>query len=278
MADEVLTAADLKEYRSLVGYSQAQAADSVGLHVSTWKTYESGKTKVSRRVDRAVRRHLARHAASSDPGGVDDGASSSPPSQSEQAAGAPWGGAGDLPPLAEPPDPPEGDYVQMPGGSRPVSISRLDHFSRLELSILTLLAGKDIVYLVSDSGGKPQRQTSHQPGLADLFPPADRAAIVEGAPRIAHAWVEWARTNRRVDAFLSLMIIEGGFSGVLVATLPVVLTILGNHGLDPLGWVQRQIAPPTPVPAAANGDGPDERYYEPGVFYPDADSAAADEG
>lgn len=246
MADR-LTGADLRAFRTERGLTQAEAADRVGMATASWGAIERGTKPVSNRVDRAVRRLLAKEQQTSSGAPVEqpDGDADAP----DSAPASEWAaGQTDLPPLAEPPDP-DDDYVSIAGG-KAVQISKLDHFARLELSILTLLAGKDIVYVAPGSGGK--KGISHQPGIADLFPPADRVAVIDGAPRIAHAWAEWARTNKRIDALLSLMIIEGGFSGVVVATLPVVLTILGNHGLDPLGWISRQIAPA----ASPNGNGP----------------------
>lgn len=233
MAEEIAFAEDLAATRAAHGLSQGQMAELMGYRRDTLGKMERGAkppTGPAMKKLRAVKRRLAAAAETA------AGAGAEPPAD---------GGSGDLPPIAEPPpaaEPPEEDagldsILHMGAGGRSVSVRSLGHFQRIELSFYVFLVGKEIEYTVPTPGGKAERSSVHQMGIADLLPPADAAVIRDSAAELAHAWVEWAKVSPRVNTFLSFLIVEGGAKGVMVSTGKVVFLLLRNHGIDPLSWI-----------------------------------------
>lgn len=62
---------------------------------------------------------------------------------------------------------------------------------------------------------------------------ADGLVIIENSANMAEAINRLADEDPRIKAALERMLSAGAWSGVLAATLPVVLAIAGNHGMVP---------------------------------------------
>lgn len=193
---------------------------------------------------------------------------------------------GDLPPFAETPAPDFGgdDTLALDGlGGRAVSVRSLGHFQRIQLSLYVALVGKDISYVYPDPAkpGKRLQGSVHQQGLADFLSPKDGAVVREYAAELAAAWVEWARTNSRVNTFLGFLIVEGGFKGVALVSGKVTLMILRNHGVDPLAFLFGPLGGP-PKPAVQSREEIDDGldYFPPDMAQAsgNGDGAAADAG
>jgi hypothetical protein len=76
---------------------------------------------------------------------------------------------------------------------------------------------------------------------------ADGLLIVQAAPSLAAALDKIAKDNPAVAASLERMLTAGVWSGLIVALLPVLVGIAGNHGLIPpqlLGMLQAQAVEP----------------------------------
>lgn len=260
---------DFKALRAAHGLTQIELARALGYKdKSTVSRIERGATPGSREIQRKfrrVQRRLQAEAASA-------GAEPPPDEPGQPEPGAPTGagdegGAGigrDLPPLAEPagapPEEEEESLLTLSG--RSVSVRSLGHFQKIELSLLTFLVGKEIVYTTPSSGGKAKEASVHQAGVADFLPsPADAAVLRELAPEIAHAWADWAKTNSRVNALLSFLIIEGGFKGVAAVMGKLLFLIAQNHGFDPVGMLTG--APPIVEGVTAAGYGSNHDGHPP---------------
>lgn len=231
-------AAEFRAWREQTGVSQAQLSRMLGKGKAYVSKVEGLNSRPSAAAVAAFREIQASYGAApaGDADGIDTpaGGSSAGPqgSASESEAGR------DLPPLAESPDDHEGEqsvYTVKPGG-REIRVTASGHFAKLELSMFVFFAGKEIAYAYPLPNGKMETRITRQMGLCDMLPPADGAIVRDRAAEMAHAWADWARTNSRVDAFLSFFIVEGGFKGVVAATTPVIFSILANHGVDPLSF------------------------------------------
>src|SRR5680860_966626 len=63
----------------------------------------------------------------------------------------------------------------------------------------------------------------------------DGTTIIEGAPKLATSLVELAKGNSKVRSALERMVTATGFAGVGMALMSIVIPILANHGLIPMG-------------------------------------------
>lgn len=233
---------DLLSYRKQAGITQAELAERLGYKANSVAKVERGKAPFSAPMQARFRALLEKAGAAPPDGSAPPGREPGSAAPAQVAAGEVPPVGGDLPPLAEPP--PEVDLdgdallrTTVGGDGRTVTVRNLGHFARIELSLLVFFAGKEIEYAVPTAAGKAEIRTIHQPGLADFVPDGRDAAVIrEHAAAMAHAWAEWARTNPRVNWFLSFFILEGGMKGVAAATFPVILTILQNHGVDPVAF------------------------------------------
>lgn len=80
----------------------------------------------------------------------------------------------------------------------------------------------------------------------------DGVAIISHAPSIAEALAKVAKNDPRVAAALERMLTAGVWSGLIAATLPLVVTIGANHGAIPES-VAGLLAGQAPEPAPASG-------------------------
>lgn len=69
--------------------------------------------------------------------------------------------------------------------------------------------------------------------LGCLINAADGMAVVQGVPALAAALAKLADENPAVRANLERMLTAGAWSGVIAAIVPILLTIMANHGAIP---------------------------------------------
>ncbi len=79
----------------------------------------------------------------------------------------------------------------------------------------------------------------------------DGVLIIEHSANVAAAISRVADENPQVKAALERMLSAGAWSGVVVAVLPVVLGIAGNHGVLPPGFAAMLTGAAVPQEAAA---------------------------
>jgi hypothetical protein len=80
----------------------------------------------------------------------------------------------------------------------------------------------------------------------------DGVAIIEHAPNLAAALDRVAKDDPRVAASLERMLTAGVWSGLIAATLPLVVTMAGNHGALP-PHIVAMLAPGSTTPPAPEG-------------------------
>jgi transcriptional regulator with XRE-family HTH domain len=221
----------LRDFRTSQGMTQKEVAEEVGATPGQISGIERGTSSGSDDIRERLRALIGGGAAGA----------------AEQSEGDD-SRATDRPPSAADPDPredpDEGDMLISGKGGKAVSVRSMGRFAKIEYNLFVMFAGKEIEYRVPDEKeGRARTVSVHQPGIADFLPAADGAAIRENAAPMAHAWAEWARTNPRVYMFLTWFSVEGGFKGVAVATGPVILTILKNHGIDPVAFLFQPMKP-----------------------------------
>lgn len=71
--------------------------------------------------------------------------------------------------------------------------------------------------------------------LVYFLNPMDAMIISMNSRQVAEAWAKVAEQDERVRRILETMISGGTWGGVVIAMLPMLLGILANHGLMPIG-------------------------------------------
>lgn len=94
---------------------------------------------------------------------------------------------------------------------------------------------------------KPKGSTEYAPAIEGLFQliafpvafafPADAAAITHYSPGIAKELDALAQVRPEVAAALDRVLSVGPYGAVIAATLPLVIQLLVNHGVIPIGAV-----------------------------------------
>lgn len=94
---------------------------------------------------------------------------------------------------------------------------------------------------------KPKGSTEYAPAIEGLFQliafpvafayPADAAAIAHYSPGIAKELDALAQVRPEVAAALDRVLSVGPYGAVIAATLPLVIQLLVNHGVIPIGAV-----------------------------------------
>ncbi|MFI5534704.1 hypothetical protein ACIA8O_39840 [Kitasatospora sp. NPDC051853] len=86
--------------------------------------------------------------------------------------------------------------------------------------------------------------------LVAIASPADGMVMLEGIPALASALTKLAEENPAVRSNLERALTAGAWSGVVAATLPIVLGIMANHGAVP-----KNIAAMLGVPGSSESPG-----------------------
>lgn len=148
----------------------------------------------------------------------------------------------DAPPVPPSPAPPAGDKPPTTPEAKPLGpkVTWDDAAkSQLEADLRDFFAGQHFLVPVRVEVAPGEHEIRHQqgfiPGVAQLAGAvggdADEQAITLYAASMAHAWAELADENAGVRRFLLGMTYGGAWRGVMMATLPVVLGLAGNHGI-----------------------------------------------
>lgn len=226
--------------------TQAELSRLLGFgSAATWARIERGTMKLTE--DREDR--LARLMGSDPPPGSDGGGDGSP-------------GDGDLPPLPLRPD--LDDPEPPPTPRRRRSSSVLGEQETIELELKRLLAGYTYTYEDFEDG-RPIRATAQVPGVANLLEAVgwlgDAALVRQLAPQLAHGYVAWGRTNRRVMAILRTITAGGGAREALIPTAQLLFGLAIAHG-----WVPSPAALIADMQAKArrNGGDPEGAVADPG--------------
>lgn len=90
-------------------------------------------------------------------------------------------------------------------------------------------------------------------GMVSMFNYQDGTIIAMNSENMAKAWANLAQNNERVKRYLEWMLSGGAWGEVFVATSPVILAIMMNHGISP----QRLFGPIEVDHEPTEGTGPD---------------------